>query len=325
MTAESTATVGSAPTIDDLSGPLFIAWQITSICNMGCHHCCEESGQLMPNEMNKEQVMEFCRQVVDIGVPYAAISGGEPMLHPQFFEVCEYFRSNDIALKVETNGEFVDAAAAKRFADLDLRSVQISVDGATAETHEKLRVDGRWSDAIQAIENLTAAGVRVEMVFVPTRFNIHETADVIDRAASLGVYGLYTGKLMRIGRAAKNWDMLCPSDVEYEGFFKVLDEKVAQYQDPGIMKVYYYPFDVIEELRVRVKTPSASLLVIPDGRVKLIGPLPFVCGNVTEQPLAEIWERYRQGWREKQVVEFVDKVLEDPTLVRQANDWIELY
>lgn len=325
MTAESTATVGGAPTIDDLTAPLFIAWQITSICNMGCHHCCEESGQLMPNEMNEEQVMDFCRQVVDAGVPYAAISGGEPMLHPQFFEVCEYFRSNGIALKVETNGEFVTAEAARRFADLDLRSVQISVDGATAETYEKLRVDGRWSDAIQAIKNLTAAGVRVEVVFVPTRFNIHETADVIDLAASLGAYGLYTGKLMRIGRAAKNWDMLCPSDEDYEGFFKVLDKKVAQYQDPGIMKVYYYPYDVIEELRVRVTTPSASLLVIPDGRVKLIGPLPFVCGNVTEQPLTEIWERYRQGWREKQVVEFVDKVLEDPTLVSLANDWIELY
>ncbi len=321
--AESSASVHPALSVDDLAGPLFIAWQITSECNMACLHCCEDSGHLMANELRGAAVFDFCRQVADLDVPYVAISGGEPMLHPDFFGVCEFFRSRDIALKVETNGEFVDEDAAKRFADLGLRSVQISVDGATAATHEELRLKGRWSDAIQAIERLKAVGVRTEIVFVPTQFNVHETAAVIDLAFSLDVYGIYTGKLMRIGRAAKNWDRLCPTDEQYAGFFQVLEDKTAEYQ--GRMKVYYYPYDVIEELRVRVESPSASLLVIPDGRVKLIGPLPFICGRVTEHSLREIWDRYRRGWREPQVVEYVQRMLEEPTLVSKANDWVEIY
>jgi len=48
--------------------------------------------------------------------------------------------------------------------------------------------------------------------FVPVKFNIHETAAVVDLAYSLGVYGFYSGKTMRIGRAEQNWDALCPSD-----------------------------------------------------------------------------------------------------------------
>ena len=56
------------------------------------------------------------------------------------------------------------------------------------------------------------------------------------------------------------------------------------------MKVYYYPYDVIEELKYRLKNLGKPL-VLPNGNTKLIGPLPFICGNVKEQPLAEVWER----------------------------------
>ena len=99
----------------------------------------------------------------------------------------------------------------------------------------------------------------------------------------MGIYGFYTGKIMRIGRAAQNWDILCPTDKEYEKFFEVLKEKQAQYD--GKMKVYYYPYDVIKELKYRLEYPSASLLVIPNGKVKMIGPLPFICGDLRKQSL----------------------------------------
>jgi MoaA/NifB/PqqE/SkfB family radical SAM enzyme len=309
--------------IDDLDGPLFVAWQITSLCNMRCHHCCEDSGHLMPNEMNRKMVLDLCRQIAELNVPYVAISGGEPMLHPQFFEVCRALRSRGIALKVETNGELVTQEAVRKMARLGLRSVQISVDGATADTHERVRVKGRWQDAVDAVRRLVAAGVRTEIVFVPTKFNIQETGEVIDLASSLGVFGIYTGKLMRIGRAAENWKRLCPSDAQYKKFFGVLKQKTKEYL--GRMKVYYYPYDVIEELRVRVRSPSASLLVIPDGRVKLIGPLPFICAHLAKHSLRESWDRYRAAWRLPQVKDFVAQVVAKPSLVSRANDWIELY
>ena len=307
---------------EDYKSPLFIAWQLNAVCNLGCLHCCEEAGHSMPDELTKEQSLDFCRQIADLDIPYMAISGGEPLMSPHIFDVCELIRENNISLKIETNGEFIDAKIAKRFADLKMRSVQISLDGATAGTHEKLRVRGDWEKAVAACKLLVEDGVNTEIVFVPTQFNIHEIGDIIELSYSLGVYGFYTGKTMRIGRAAHNWDIICPSEKEYAKFFDVLQEKTEKYK--GKMKIYHYPYDVIEELKYRLEKPSASLLVLPNGKVKLIGPLPFICGDLKKKSLKDIWEDYKQAWRKPEVIDFTNKVIADPDLLAQSNNWIEI-
>lgn len=307
---------------DDYGAPLFIAWQINSACNLGCLHCCEESGHSMPDEMTAGQALDFCRQIAELNIPYVAISGGEPLLCPHFFEVCEFLRGSNISVKVETNGEFIDEQTARRLAQLKLRSVQVSLDGATPETHERLRIAGDWEKALAACKYLINNGTNTEIVFVPTKFNINEIGNVTDLAYSIGIYGVYTGKIMRVGRAAKNWDILCPSDTEYEKFFDVLRDKAAAYE--GKMKVYYYPYDVIEELKYRLECPSASLLVVPNGKVKLIGPLPFICGDLKKQKLNEIWENYKKAWRNPEVIEFTRKVIADPKLLAESNNWREV-
>lgn len=319
VTIDISKAAGEGTRFEDYSAPLFIAWQINSECNLGCLHCCEEAGHSMPDEMNKEEIFRFLEQIVEEKIPYVAFSGGEPLLHPYFFEMCAYLRRNGVSLKIETNGEFIDQKTADRLAELKFRSVQVSLDGATAPTHEKLRLAGDWVKAVDACRLLIKKGVTTEVVFVPTKFNIHETGDLIDLAGSLGVYGVYTGKIMRIGRAAKNWDILNPSDQEYEKFFAVLEKKTEQYK--GKMKVYYYPYDVLEELKYRLECPSASLLVIPNGKVKLIGPLPFICGDLKKQSLAEVWHDYQLAWRKPEVIQFTKKVLSDPNLLSQSNNW----
>ncbi len=306
----------------EYDAPLFIAWQLNSECNLNCLHCCEEAGSVFPDRMSKEQMLEACRQFVEAQIPYVALSGGEPLMCPEFWDVCEYLRSNYVNVKVETNGEMVDENVAKRLGDLKLRSVQISLDGATKAAHEALREKGDYEKVIRACNYLREVDANTEIVFVPTKFNIHEVEDAIDLAASVGAYGFYTGKLMRIGRAARNWEKLCASEEQYQDFFASLDKKKQQYE--GKMKVYCYPYDVIEELKYRLTTPSASLLVLPNGKVKLIGPLPFICGDLREHTLDEIWQRYKHAWNDPKVIEFGKRVVEDPALVAEANNWIEL-
>lgn len=276
----------------------------------------------MPDEMSRDEALDFCGQVAEMNIPYAAISGGEPLICPHVFDVCEALRASNVSLKIETNGEFVDKKTARRLADLKLRSVQISLDGASAETHEKLRLTGDWEKVVAACKYLVEFDINAEIVFVPTKFNIHEVGDVIDLAYSMGAYGVYTGKIMRIGRAAKNWDILCASDEEYETFFAVLKEKVAAYE--GKMKIYYYPYDVLKELEYRLESPSASLLVLPNGKVKLAGPLPFICGDLRKQSLSQIWENYKKAWKNPEVIEFTRDVVADPKLLAQSNNLREL-
>lgn len=307
----------------DFNSPLFIAWQLNSECNIECLHCCEEAGHHMPDSLKRNEITDLCEQIAALKIPYVAVSGGEPLLHPDFFSICEFFRRHQISLKVETNGLLIDQSAARRFAEMEFRSVQVSVDGATAESHEKLRIKGKWQPTIDACRYLVEAGVNTEVVFVPTRFNIHEAGDAIDMTYKMGCYGFYTGKTMRIGRAAQNWDTICPSEEDYERFFETLKKKQNEYE--GRMKIYYYPYDVIEELKYRLEYPAASLLIIPNGKVKLIGPLPFICGDIRKHTLSDIWQRYKKAWKDPKVVEFAKKAIADPNLLAESNNWVELY
>src|SRR4030095_6137445 len=111
-----------------------------------------------------------------------------------------------IALKIETDGRRIDATAAGRLASLDVDCIQISVDGATAATHERVRPGSSFGSAVGAIERLVAHGLAPQFVFVPTRFNIDETVDAFDLAMKLRCSAFVTGPMMRIGRAAADWD-----------------------------------------------------------------------------------------------------------------------
>jgi len=160
---------------EDYKSPLFLALQLNSACNLNCLHCCQEAGHSLPDELSKDESLDLCRQIIELDIPYVAISGGEPLLCPHVFDVCGSIRSSNISLKIETNGELIDKQAAEKLASLKLLSVQISLDGATPQTHESLRVAGNWRKVISVCKMLVECGVNTEVVFVPTPFNIHES------------------------------------------------------------------------------------------------------------------------------------------------------
>ncbi len=94
------------PESDELAAPLYVAWQLTNECNLACLHCIEESGpgKAFRDELSREQIFAILDQLAAKDVPYLSLSGGEPMLHPLFFEMVEYICAGGTQLKVETNG-----------------------------------------------------------------------------------------------------------------------------------------------------------------------------------------------------------------------------
>ena len=112
MSANPPVTASSA----DLGAPLYIAWQVTNECNLACLHCIEESGpgKAFRDELNEEQVFRFLDQVMERQVPYLSFSGGEPTLHPLFFEMVEFVCSRNGQLKIESNGHGLSVEKAER-------------------------------------------------------------------------------------------------------------------------------------------------------------------------------------------------------------------
>ena len=318
------ATTPAATESGDLGAPLYIAWQVTNECNLACLHCIEESGpgKAFKDELDDEGIFRFLEQAMDLEIPYLSFSGGEPMVHPRFFDMVEYVCGRNGQLKIETNGHYLDPDNCARLKELGVKAVQVSLDGATRETFNRMRVRGDFDVAVQGVKNLHAAGVPIEINYSPTRFNAHEIGAAVDLAAELGAYSFYTGRTMYTGNAVKTWHRMAPQEEQYGTFFETLHRKTEEYQ--GRMRVYFHEMGLLEELRYRLHHPAALLIVLPNGLVKLINALPFVCGDLRKQTLGEIWGRFQRAWQDPRVSQFVEDLAKDPRKTATLHQWVYL-
>ena len=303
--------------IDSFAAPTMVTWQLTRDCNLACLHCCTDSapGKALPDELPRERALSLCREIAAAGVPYAMIVGGEPTLVPHFAEVCRTLSDGGVLLKIETNGMDFDVSALKGLA---VRSVQISIDGATPETFAKQRPGGDLAKVLASCRAVRDAGLPLEVTFAPTRLNIHEAEAAIALAVELGAFRFNTGQLMRLGTAAKLWDRLEPSAEQYASFRSALDRCRAP------IELCYLPFSLDEELKGRRLEPSGTLLILPDGRVKVAAPLPYVCADLSKQAFLEAWDAYRQAWGDPRVKDGLARLAADPALSAKANQWVAL-
>lgn len=306
--------------VGDYGAPLFLAWQLTNRCVGRCLHCCEESGpdKAWKGELTKDQALDLSRQIVAMGIPYVAFGGGEPLDVPHVWEIFEILHKGGVSIKLETNGLRIDDAAAERLKGLGVDSLQISIDGATAATHEKMRPESPFGTALEALKRVAKSGLAPELVFSPTRINIDEVAQVYDLAVKSGVRTFVTGPLMRLGRSAFAWDTLAPTPEAWERCEALLREKAKSMGEP--VKLAIYPWGVQEEMRLRCESPQAMVLVVPDGKVKLLNALPFAGGDLKKQTLAEAWQGVQKAWKDKRVSDFVKKAQTDAGLLRHANE-----
>lgn len=307
--------------IDSFGAPTMITWQLTRDCNLACLHCCTDSapGRALPHELSRERALTLCKEIVAAGVPYAMIVGGEPTLVPHFAEVCKSLSDGGVLLKIESNGMSFDVSALKGLA---IRSIQISLDGATQETFAKQRPGGDLSKVLAACRAARAAGFPLEITFAPTRLNIHEAGAVIDLALELGAFRFNTGELMRLGTAAKLWDRLEPSLEQYRDFLSLLERKERELA--GKLELCFRPFSLNEELSGRQAEPSGTLLILPDGRVKVTAPLPYICSDLSKHSFLEAWDAYRRAWSDPRIKNGLAHLAADPGFSAKANQWVSL-
>jgi MoaA/NifB/PqqE/SkfB family radical SAM enzyme len=306
--------------VDEYRAPLFLAWQLTNRCSARCIACCEESGpdKAWDDELRRNEALDLARRIADSGIPYVAFGGGEPLGVPHCWDLFDILAAAGIALKIETDGSRIDAAAADRLAALSVDCIQISVDGATAATHERVRPGSSFDAAIASIERLVARGCAPQFVFVPTRHNLREIVAAFDLAVDLGCSAFVTGPMMRIGRAATDWDRICCSGDEWVRAVAALRARAAA--GSAAISLSIYPWDIVTEIETRLEHPQAMLLVVPNGKVKLLNALPFSPADLRTDSLDNAWQAYRDAWRATEVRDFVMQCRSDPALLRHANE-----
>lgn len=311
--------------LDRLEAPLFVSWQLTRDCDLCCLHCCTDSapGKRLDGELDAAEALALARELIGCQVPYVMLCGGEPLVVPHFFEIAETLGQAGVQLKIETNGQRFDAATAGRLARLPVRSIQISLDGATEEVYARQRPGGALVKALDACQMVADAGMPLEVSFAPTRINIHQAEAVIDMARRIGAFRFNTGKLMRIGTAARQWNRLEPDAEQYARFQEVL-ECQARLGAGGGMELCYRPFSVEEGLRASLADPPATLLVLPNAWVKVAAALPHICADLRRTGLRQAWDAYRLCWRDAIIRGEVRKLIAAEQLHSGANEWQSL-
>ena len=305
--------------IESLDSPLLVTWQLTRDCDLACLHCCTESapGKPLPDELTRDEALRVAAEIVAARVPYVMLCGGEPLVSPHFFAVAELLGAAGVQLKIETNGQRLDGEAVRRLAHLPIRSIQVSLDGDTQEVYARQRPGGSLSKAHDACRRVRIAGIPLEITFAPTRLNLHEAEAVIRRARQLGAFRFNTGKLMRIGTAARHWSKLEPSAEEYATFRAMLDRQASF----NGFELWYEPFSLDEGLRRSAEQPPATMLVLPNGWVKVSAALPHVCADLRRVSLRDAWNAYRDAWHGPTVAGALQDAIADEKRHGQANTW----
>ena len=206
-----------------LDAPICLTWELTYACNLQCVHCLSSSGQRDPRELNTAQAKRVLDELHDLQVFYINIGGGEPMVRRDFFELVEYAISRDIGVKFSTNGAFIDAQNAKRFADMDYLDIQISLDGLDAATNDPVRGQGSYAMARRAMEHLAAADFAqkrgpFKISVVVTRHNVDQLDGFKELADSYGAQ-LRVTRLRPSGRGADTWHDLHPTNAQQRQIF----------------------------------------------------------------------------------------------------------
>jgi MoaA/NifB/PqqE/SkfB family radical SAM enzyme len=181
-----------------------------------------------------------------------------------------------------------------------------------------VRPGSSFASAIVAIERLAGRGCAPQSVFVPTRLNLPEIVAAYDLAGELGCSTFVTGPLMRLGRAAHDWDRLAPSADQWNRAVEALRARAAATHSPVALSIY--PWDIATELATRLANPQLMLLVVPNGKVKLLNALPFAPADLRRDSIEEAWNAYRLAWRSPEVSDFVARCAADPSLLRHANE-----
>ena len=196
-----------------LDAPICLTWELTYACNLECAHCLSSSGRRDPRELTTAQCEAVIEELQRMQVFYVNIGGGEPTIRPDFWHLLQYAVGHQVGVKFSTNGarltpdraEFLASPACNGYVD-----VQISLDGATAEVNDYVRGPGSFDTAIQALDNLKAAGFQdAKISVVCTRQNIGQLDDFQALADRFGAT-LRLTRLRPSGRGADVWDELHP-------------------------------------------------------------------------------------------------------------------
>lgn len=286
--------VSTATTFGNNSiGPEQIALDITKRCNMHCRHCYNRSndggGVGLGQELTDGELRKFAKMVREMRPVGLCFCGGEPLLrYDMIIEFMKLASNSFTRFNMVTNGYLMTLDKMRTLRDVGLNSLQVSIDGEDASTHEALRgVEGAYEKAIDALKMAIECEIpQVGIAFTPTRFNIDQFPCVATQMLGLGVGKVRIQPLMNLG-AAHEHENIFPTDDQYRrlrGRIRKLQQKygasVIEWGDP---------IDHIFRCSEILHEYFSHLMIRADGDIVISSYIPISVGNIKHHELSQYW------------------------------------
>ncbi|MFI6498249.1 radical SAM protein [Nonomuraea typhae] len=302
--------------------PLEIIWDITYACPLRCVHCYSESGRRPSRQLRRDDLLRVADAVAAMRPYGISIAGGEPLLVKELFEVTARMTAAGIKVALFTGGwtlrpEMLDDLARAFF------RVSVSVDGATADVHDRVRGRrGSFDRAMAALSMLDGSTAAFGIDCVVVRSNVHQVEQVCTELVPRfpGLDFVSFGAVVPEGLASRT------------GFAErelLTDEQVATLGDPGYgerlrglvpASVHVTATDNLalqmHPDRIRRGCFFPALQIEPDGAVRAMPAYEGTVGNLLTDSPAELWRRAVERWHDPFVVETLGPV-------RTMREWAE--
>lgn len=180
----------------------YLYYAITDGCNLRCPYCYASSEKCLPGEMTTAESMNLVTQAAEMGANVMVFTGGEPMLRKDLFRVVQHAVDSGLKANIITNATMIrKPETAQRFAEL-FSEVIVSVDGATAATHDRTRGKGSFAKTYQALRLLNAAGVKPRINHIVTSDHIDELEEFAAFIQGIDVLSVRLMNHDKLGRGA---------------------------------------------------------------------------------------------------------------------------
>lgn len=280
-------------------------WEMTTACNLNCIHCHTAGGSPREDELTTDEGKRLLTELTQITqFRMMAFTGGEPLMRHDLFELLAYSRALGFYNTIATNATLVDDQVAKRLCNNGVVIAAVSLDGFTAETHDKIRgLPGSFEKAVSGMRALSNAGILLHINITAMEYNIAQIEQLMALVDELKTAILLIYQLVPVGRGRVIEHAILDKNAN-EWLIEFMAR--AQRQTDAIMEPVaapqYWSF-LLKKARISSGMPlwlaekvfhgcaagRGFIYIKPDGAV---WPCPFIelsCGNIRETSFQEIW------------------------------------
>ncbi len=276
-----------------------VAWELTRSCNLACRHC-RASSKRGPyqGELTTDECFKVIDDIASFGKPIVILTGGEPLLRKDVFEIAKYGKAKGLTMVMAPNGTLLTEDKIRKIIESDIKRISVSLDGPDAASHDNLRqVQGAFQRSCEGLRRAKEAGLEFQINSTITKRNVKLLPKMIKLAKELGAKAHHIFLLVPTGRAKEMVDEeLSPSEYEETLEFLAEERKTSPLEirttcAPHFNRILLQGHSTSSSsLSGRGCMAGVSFCFISHiGDMQPCGYLEAKCGNIRKNGFKDIW------------------------------------